>query len=322
MLKTKYKYNLKTLSYEKVEHGIKDKVFQVIRYFSFALVFSTLVVTIAFIYIDSPKEKALQRENSHLLNQIKIINNKLNDAFVVLKDLEDRDDNIYRVIFEAEPIPDHIRQSGRGGVNPFANMDNYDYSEELTHTLERLNSLEKQIIVQSESFDKIVDDCMKKEKMLQSIPAIQPVANKDLTRMASGYGMRIHPIYKTRKMHFGMDFTAPSGTEIYATGAGTVTTVEKDRGYGKHIVIDHGYGYQTIYAHLSDYHVKTGTKVKRGEVIGYVGTSGVSTAPHLHYEVVKNDNKVNPINYYFNDLSPQEFEKMLIISNSSNQSFD
>jgi murein DD-endopeptidase MepM/ murein hydrolase activator NlpD len=201
-------------------------------------------------------------------------------------------------------------------------LDNYDNSNLVIETTKRLDQLEKQLYVQSKSFDEVYNMAIQKEKMLASIPAVQPVANKDLKRMASGFGRRIHPVYKTEMMHWGMDFSAPVGTEIYATGNGVIKKAKYQKGYGKHIVIDHGYGYETYYAHMSQFKVRVGQKIKRGEIIGYVGNTGTSTAPHLHYEVHKNGTRLNPVNFYFNDLSPEEYDKMLELSSATNQSFD
>jgi murein DD-endopeptidase MepM/ murein hydrolase activator NlpD len=241
----------------------------------------------------------------------------------VLDEIQERDDNIYRVIFEADPIPNSIRKQGFGGINRYEKLLGLSNSELMINTSKKIDQLTKQLYLQSKSFDEVIDLAKNKSNMLASIPAIQPVANKDLKRMASGYGYRIHPIYKTRKMHYGMDFSAKTGTEIYATGDGVVSKIKRSkRGYGNYVKINHGFGYETLYAHMSKYIVKKGQRVKRGEVIGYVGNSGISTAPHLHYEVRKDNKKINPMNFYYNDLSPEEYEKMLEISLQSNQSLD
>jgi murein DD-endopeptidase MepM/ murein hydrolase activator NlpD len=242
---------------------------------------------------------------------------------LVLDDIQHRDDNIYRVIFEADPIPSSIRKAGFGGVNRYKDIRNFSNAELVIEAAKKADKLSKQLYIQSKSFDEVIDLAKNKADMLASIPAIQPIANKDLGRVASGYGYRIHPIYKTRKLHTGMDFTAPQGTPIYATGDGKIAKVRRSRrGYGNHVIVDHGYGYQTLYAHMTKYIVYRGQKVKRGEIIGYVGSTGTSVAPHLHYEVIKNKRKINPVNYYYNDLSPEEYEKMLEISSQNNQSFD
>jgi murein DD-endopeptidase MepM/ murein hydrolase activator NlpD len=241
----------------------------------------------------------------------------------VLRDIEERDNTIYRVIFESDPIPSTVREAGYGGADRYRSLrDLYD-AEMVTDVTKQVDKLSKRLYVQSKSFDEVWDLARNKSAMLASIPAIQPVANKDLKRMASGYGMRIHPIYKTFKLHTGMDFTAPVGTEIRATGNGVVSKVEfNGRGYGNNVVINHGYGYQTLYGHMSRMSVRPGQRVNRGDLIGYVGNSGTSTGPHLHYEVHRGGNPVNPVNYYYNDLSPEEYELMVELSSKSGQSFD
>jgi len=242
---------------------------------------------------------------------------------MVLDDIQNRDDNIYRVIFEAEPIEKSIRKAGYGGINRYQNLRGYSNSELIIKTSEKVDQISKQLYIQSKSYDEIIELAKSKEKMLAALPAIQPVSNKNLSRMASGYGWRIHPIYKTRKLHTGMDFSAKSGTPIYATGDGKILAVKKSRkGYGNHVIIDHSYGYKTLYAHMKRSIVHKGQDVKRGEVIGYVGSTGTSVGPHLHYEVIKDGKKINPVNFYYNDLTPDEYEKMLEISSQNNQSFD
>ena len=237
--------------------------------------------------------------------------------------LQNRDENIYRVIFEADSIPQSVREAGYGGSDRYKHLAGSSNSELLVETARKQETLRKQLYIQSKSYDEIVELVKAKQDMLASIPAIQPVSNKMLKRMASGFGMRFHPIYKTRKMHTGVDFSMPTGSEIYATGKGKVVKVEKmRRGYGYHIIIDHGYNYKTLYAHLNDIKVRKGQRVNRGDVIGTVGNTGTSTAPHLHYEVIKNGKKINPINFFYNDLSPEEYDLMLDIASRHNQSFD
>jgi murein DD-endopeptidase MepM/ murein hydrolase activator NlpD len=281
------------------------------------------MVIIFFQFFDSPKEKRLNREIEYLSNQYEVIHDKMTQVDIVLDNLQHRDDNIYRVIFEADPIPSSIRKAGFGGVNRYQQLSGYSNSELVVRITEKADQLSKQLYIQSKSFDEIITLVKNKAEMLACIPAIQPVANKDLSRMASGYGYRIHPIYKTYTLHTGMDFSATRGTPIYATGNGKIAKVRRSgRGYGNHIIIDHGYGYKTLYAHMTKYIVRKGQKVKRGEIIGYVGSTGTSVAPHLHYEVHKDGRKINPANFYYNDLNPDEYEKMLEISSRSNQSFD
>jgi murein DD-endopeptidase MepM/ murein hydrolase activator NlpD len=323
MAKIKYKYNPNTLTYEKVKLS-KTQVFLKVLIFIFAgLMFGVLTVIIAYNLFNSPKELMLKRELSYMKDNYKRMNKDLANYEKVLLDMEERDDNIYRVIFEAEPIPSGIRNAGVGGVNRYSDLEGFDNEEIVINTNKRLDRIAKKLFIQSKSYDEVIDLAINKEKLLASIPAIQPIPNKSLKRMASGFSWRIHPIYKTRKFHYGMDFTAPTGTVIYATGDGVIKTVKKSRrGYGNHIVVDHGFGYETLYAHMSKFDVKKGQKVKRGDIIGYVGNTGTSTAPHLHYEVWKDHKKINPINYYFNDLTPEEYDRMIKLSSSANQSFD
>lgn len=323
MAKTKYKYNPDTLTYEKIKLSTWDKIRRGFTYVVVFILVSIGIVIISYNIFSSPKELMLERENEYLKENYKRLNKELAQVEKVLTDIEDRDDNIYRVIFEAEPIPSSIRQAGVGGVNRYNSLEGYADEEMVINTSKRLDQIAKQLYVQSKSYDEVIELATNKEEMLASIPAIQPIPNKNLKRMASGYGYRIHPVYKTRKLHTGMDFTSPTGTEIYSTGNGTVVSVKKmKRGYGMHVLIDHGFGYSTLYGHMSKFNVRKGQKVKRGEVIGYVGNTGTSTAPHLHYEVMKDGKKINPINFYFNDLSPAEYDKMIEISSSANQSFD
>jgi len=323
MAKVKYYYDTKTLSYKRIELSGLNKLKRLF-YFLIGSAFAGLIMVIIFFqFFDSPKEKRLNREIDILTTQYEIVDDKLRQVELVLDDVQNRDDNIYRVIFEADPIPKSIRKAGYGGVNRYENLKGFNNSDLIINTSEKVNQISKQLYIQSKSFDDIIELAKNKADMLAALPAIQPVSNKNLSRMASGYGPRIHPIYKTRKMHSGMDFSAKSGTPIYATGDGKVSKVRRSRrGYGNHVIINHGYGYKTLYAHMKKYAVKKGQKVKRGEVIGYVGSTGTSVAPHLHYEVHKDGKKINPVNFYFNDLNPQEYEKMLEISSQNNQSFD
>ena len=323
MAKVKYYYDTKTLSYKRIEISSLNKL-KHLFYFIIGSAFTGLLMIIIFFqFFDSPKEKRLNREIDALTSQYEIVDDKLRQVELVLDDVQNRDDNIYRVIFEADPIPKSIRKAGYGGVNRYENLKGFNNSALIINTSEKVDQISKQLYIQSKSFDDIIELAKNKSDMLAALPAIQPVSNKNLSRMASGYGYRIHPIYKTRKMHSGMDFSAKSGTPIYATGDGKVSKVRRSRrGYGNHVIIDHGFGYKTLYAHMKKYAVKRGQKVKRGEVIGYVGSTGTSVAPHLHYEVHKDGRKINPVNFYFNDLNPEEYEKMLEISSQNNQSFD
>ncbi len=323
MAKVKYTYDSKTLSYKKIDRGWKVRLKEFTLFAFVSMAFGFVFYMAADLWFESPKERKMKRELDNMVIQYDLMNGKLDQLADVLGDIEKRDDEIYRTIFEAGPIPNEVRTAGFGGANRYKNLEGFNNSELLIDTRKKLDQIAGRAYVQTKSFDDVVEMARDKEQMLASIPAIQPVANKNLKRMASGYGYRIHPIYKVRKMHWGMDFTAPTGTPIYATGDGKVSKYKKSRsGYGNHIIIDHGYGYQTLYAHMSKVDVLRGQKVKRGDIIGYVGSSGRSTAPHLHYEVIKDGRKINPVNYYFNDLSPEEYEMMLEFSSHSNQSFD
>lgn len=323
MTKTRYRYNPETLNYEKVQITWKDHLKKALSIMVSGLFFAGLILFIAYTYFESPKERILERENAQLTEEYRELNSRINNLSEVMLDMEHRDDNIYRVIFEADPIDKNKRLSGIGGVNRYRHLEGYEFSDLTIETNRRLDELSKRIVVQSESLDEVVELAKNKEDMLRSIPAIQPVANKDLTRMASGYGMRIDPHYKVPKMHQGMDFTAPTGTPIYATGDGKVIRADsKSSGYGKHIRIDHGYGYVTLYAHMSAYKVRAGQKVKRGDVIGLVGNTGKSKGPHLHYEVRVNNDPINPVNFYFNDITAEEYARLIELAENSNQSLD
>ena len=323
MAKVKYYYDTKTLSYKRIELSKANKI-KTLFYFLIGSAFTGFVMGVVFLqFFDSPKEKILNREIKQLSTQYEIVQDKLQQVELVLDDIQQRDDNIYRVIFEADPIPKSIRKAGYGGINRYQDLAGYNNAELVISTAQKIDQITKQLYIQSKSFDDIIELAKNKADMLASIPAIQPVANKNLSRMASGYGPRIHPIYKTKKFHAGMDFSAKTGTPIYATGDGKISKVKRSRrGYGNHVIIDHGFGYKTLYAHMSRYIVKRGEKIKRGDVIGYVGNTGTSIAPHLHYEVHHNGKKINPVNFYYNDLTPEQYEKMLEISSRNNQSFD
>ncbi len=323
MPKAKYYFNRHSLKYERVVVPFRKRLLRVLGFIAAALVFSTVIVMIAYSYLDSPKEKQLKREIAQLELQYEILQQRMDEASTVLNDLQNRDDQIYRVIFEADPIPATVRGAGYGGVDRYKSMDGYQSSQLMIAATRKLDKLTKQMYVQSKSFDEIVNLTKNKAEMLVSIPAIQPVSNKELNRMSSGFGYRIHPIYKTSTMHAGMDFAAPIGTPIYATGNGVVKTAGFNTGgYGNHVVISHGFGYETLYAHMNSISVKEGQKVTRGDVIGELGNTGSSTGPHLHYEVIKGGTKVDPIRYFFNDLTPEEYDRLIQMAAQSNQSFD
>tara|TARA_A100001388_G_scaffold152160_1_gene113063 strand:+ start:193 stop:1164 length:972 start_codon:yes stop_codon:yes gene_type:complete len=323
MTKVKYYYDKKSLSYKKINLTLKKKIQNLFIFIFSASIITSLSFFVFYSFFDSPKEKKLKAEINYLTSNYQKFERKLLEIETVLDDIQKRDDNIYREIFEADPIPTEIRKAGFGGVNKYKYLEGFSNTELLKTLDKKLDILKKQLYVQSKSFDQVIKLTKDKNKMLSSIPAIQPLSNKDLSRMASGFGYRIDPIYKTRKFHAGMDFSAKTGTPIYATGDGKIYKVKNSkRGYGNHVIIDHGYGYKTLYAHMSKNAVKKNQKVKRGDIIGFVGNTGKSVAPHLHYEVHKNGKKINPVNFYYNDLNAEEYEKMIEISTQSNQSFD
>lgn len=323
MVKTKYKFNHETLSYVKVETNFKARLSRLLVLFSVSLVMSITMMVIFLQFYETPKTRTLRRENQRLQTQYELMYKNLGDVEKVLTDLQERDDNLYRVIFEADPIPNSVRKAGFGGINKYASLEGLNNSELVIKTARKLDVISKQAYIQSKSYDEVVDLALNKEKMLASIPAIMPVANNDLKRTASGWGFRIDPVYKIRRFHYGMDFTAPVGTDVYSTGDGVVKEVDTSAGgYGRWIIVDHGFGYQTLYGHLNEFNVKVGDKVKRGSVIGYVGNAGKSTGPHLHYEVHKNGKPVNPQFYYFKDLNAEEYDRMVALSNNTGQSYD
>lgn len=322
MAKTKFYYNSHSQKYEQVKTSVWKKVMRLTAFLSCAFVFAGILLVLGFTFVDSPEEKELKRELNHMTLQYDMLQNRLAQVDATLQDLQERDENIYRVIFEADSIPDEIRRAGIGGVDRYESLKNYRNSEIVIESAKKLDALSGSLKVQTESFSELARLAESKSAMLASIPAIQPLSGKNMKRGISGFGRRIHPIYKIRKMHNGIDFSAPRGTPVYATGNGKVVTAASDHGYGRHIEIDHGYGYVTRYAHLSKFATKKGKKVKRGDLIGYVGNTGASTGPHLHYEVIKNGVNVNPVNFFFNDLTPAEYAQMLKVASQENQSFD
>lgn len=323
MSKVKYYYDKESLSYRKIERKKRTTLKYATLFILAAAFFGFIIVFIASQYVESPKERALKRELQNVQLQFELLNKKMEQAETVLANVAERDNNIYRVYFEANPIPDEQRTAGFGGVNRYKNFEGYDNSQLIIESNKRIDVLQKQIVVQSKSLDEITKLAEEKEKLLAAIPAIQPISNSDLTRMASGYGMRSDPFTKIRKMHWGMDFTAPRGTPIYASGDGVVKRADSNSsGYGNHIRIDHGYGYTSLYAHLYKYNVRKNQKVKRGDLIGFVGSTGRSQGPHLHYEIYKDGKRINPINFYYGSLTAEEFNKLLENASLENQSLD
>ncbi|MBW2936749.1 M23 family metallopeptidase [Aureisphaera sp. CAU 1614] len=325
MSKVKYYYDSETLSYRKIERkkGRRLGIFLLSLLGSLLSGFLLLLVYLNLPNVETPKERELRRELAQMELQFELLNKKMTQAEAVLEQVADRDNNIYRVYFEANPIPEEQRKAGFGGVNRYKDLEGFDNSKLIINASRRLDILTKQIVIQSKSLDEITILATEKQKLLEAIPAIQPVNNEDLTRMASGFGYRTDPFTKERKFHWGMDFTAPRGTPVYASGNGVVSRADNSAaGYGNHVRIDHGFGYESLYAHLFKYNVRVGQRVKRGDLIGFVGSTGRSEAPHLHYEIFKDGDRINPINFYYGNLTPEEFAQILEKSQLENQSLD
>ena len=325
MSKVKYYYDSENLAYKRIKPQRRKKFAYAFLFLLAAALFGflCLILLINTPYFETPKDKLLTSELETMKLNYKLLNKKMDLMDEVLNAIEDRDNNIYRIYFNTSPIKDEERKAGFGGVNRYKDLKGYDNSELVVNTTKRVDQLTKELVIQSKSLDEIIVLAKQKEKLLAAIPAIQPVKNEDLKRMASGFGYRSDPFTKVRKFHYGMDFTSPTGTAIYATGDGVVLKADNSlSGYGNHIEINHGYGYVTLYAHLSQYNCKPGQKVKRGDIIGYVGSTGRSEAPHLHYEVIKNGEKVNPINFYYGSISAEEYIAISNLATQENQSLD
>ena len=323
MKKIKYYYNTNTLRYEKLETPLRVKLLRVLGFIAASVVSAIIIVSIAFKYVASPAEKNLQRKYEIAEEKYDILNEQVGKLQQQMADLEKRDNNVYRVIFEANPIPDSARAKAMEKQQEIQLVQGMDQSDLTGAIASTLNNLTQRIAFQTKSFDEIGGFIKNKEVLLACTPAIQPVSNKDLSRIASGFGYRIDPVYKTVKMHAGLDFAAPQGTPIYATANGTVVTGgNTGNGYGNHVVINHGYGYETLYGHMVRVKVHPGQKVKRGEIIGWVGSTGKSTGPHCHYEVHKNGQHLDPVYFFYNDLTPEQYDRLLKLAASPNQSFD
>ncbi|HAN00146.1 MAG TPA: peptidase M23 [Marinilabiliales bacterium] len=323
MPKSKYKFDPERLSYEVIVLTPGQKIVKFLKQLAAISIIAAIFLLALSIFFDTPGELQQKRENKQLRSQYELLNKKLQRMELTMDQIKERDDHIYRLIFGAEPIPESYREAGFGGVNRYKELEGFDESQLVIETSKKIDMLLKQLDVQWKSYEEVVALAEEKEVFWASIPAISPLADKDLTRFASGYGYRIHPIYRTKKMHTGIDLTAPTGTEVYATGNGEVAVAGyTPGGYGKRIIVDHGFGFKTVYAHLNSILVKEGQKIKRGELIGTVGSTGRSTAPHLHYEVRKNNQTENPVNYYSNDLTPEQYEEVLSVSSRMNMSFD
>jgi len=323
MKKIKYYYNTNTLRYEKLETPLHVKLLRVLGFMSAAIVTSIIIVSVAYRYFPSTKEKALMQYNEQLQERYWVLDEQVAKMQQRMNQLEERDNDIYRTIFEANPIPDSMRakdMAQQKEMEMVASMTNYELENSIVHSL---HNLENRMVNQEKSYVEITGFIKNKEQLLACTPAIQPVSNSDLKRLASGFGYRIDPVYKTVKFHAGLDFAAPQGTPIYATANGAVKTAGNlGNGYGNHVVLNHGYGYETLYGHMYKVKVKPGERIKRGEIIGWVGSTGKSTGPHCHYEVHKNGRHLDPVYFFYNDLSPEQYDRLLKMSSSSNQSFD
>lgn len=322
MRKVYYIYNPKTRSYDRIYPTFRQRVLHIMKRLFVGMGFGAGSFILLLWIFGSPSEKELRIENSRLLAQYNVLSRRLDEALNVMQGIQQRDDNLYRVVLQADPVADAVRKAGYGGTNRYEDLMDLANADLVVNTTQKMDVLNRQLYIQSKSFDEVVDLCKNNDEMLKCIPAIQPVSNKNLKQTASGYGYRIDPIYKTTKFHSGMDFSANIGTPVYATGDGRVVKVGWESGYGKLIKIDHGFGYMTWYAHLNDYNVRVGQKVVRGEVIGKVGNTGKSTGPHLHYEVHVKGKVVNPVNYYFMDLSAEDYDKMIEIAANHGKVFD
>lgn len=325
MKKVKYYYDTENLAYRKIKpkKGQKLGVIALFLLASGLFGFLCFVILINTPFFETPKDRLQAREIENMKINYAILNKKMDQVDEVLENVAERDNNLYRVFFNSSPIPEEQRKAGFGGVNRYKALEGYDNSELVVSTTKRVDVISKELVIQSKSLDEILKLAKEKEKLLVAIPAIQPVKNENLKAMASGFGYRSDPFTKIRKFHAGMDFSAKTGTPIYATGDGVVERADNTAsGYGNHIVIRHGFGYETLYGHLSKYKVRAGQRVKRGDVIGYVGSTGRSEAPHLHYEVHKNGEVVNPLNFYYGNISAAEYAAISKLANQENQSLD
>lgn len=325
MAKVKYYYDSENLAYRKIITKTRKKVGYAFLFLLASALFGFLILVVLLNtpYFETPKTKNQAREIENLKLRYAIIDKKIEEAEEIMELIEERDNNLYRVYFNANPIDNEKRKSGLKGANRYKELEGYDNSDLVINTTKRVDVLRKQLAIQSKSLDEILKMAKTKDKLLAAIPAIQPVKNENLKCIVSGFGYRTDPFTKVRKMHEGMDFTAKTGTPIYATGDGIVARADNTAsGFGNHIVIRHGFGYETLFAHLSKYKCRAGQSVKRGDVIGYVGSTGRSEGPHLHYEVHKNGKVVNPINFYYGNISAVEYVAIAQAANQENQSFD
>jgi murein DD-endopeptidase MepM/ murein hydrolase activator NlpD len=325
MSKVKYYYDSENLAYRRINNRKRRKFGIVALFLLSAALFGLLsfILLLNTSFLETPKDKFLTRELDVLKIQYSILNKKMDQVDDVIGSIEERDNNLYRIYFNTSPIPEEQRKAGFGGVNRYKELAGFDNSELVINTTKRVDVLSKRLVIQSKSLDEIFKLAKEKSKLLAAIPAIQPVRNENLRRMASGFGYRSDPFTKIRKFHEGMDFSAKTGTPIFATGDGVVSRADNTAsGFGNHIVIRHGFGYETLYGHLSKYKARVGQRVNRGDIIGFVGSTGRSEAPHLHYEVHKNGEVVNPLNFYYGNISAAEYVAISKIANQENQSLD
>jgi murein DD-endopeptidase MepM/ murein hydrolase activator NlpD len=323
MKKIKYFFNTHTLRFEKVEVPLRVRLLQTFGFIAASIVTGVIIVMVMFQYIDSPKEKLLRQQNEAYKESYSVLQERVKQLELQMNELENRDNDVYRSIFEADPIPDSARVKEMEAKKEVQLIQNLSSDDLLESMVGQLNNLSLRMVYQTKSFTDITDMVKNKEKLLKAIPAIQPVSNKNLNRVASGFGYRVDPLYKDYRLHAGLDFAAPSGTPIYATADGVVQAAGFNTdGYGNKVVISHGYGYQTLYGHMVRVKAKVGQRVKRGEVIGYIGSTGKSTGPHCHYEVIKRGTKVDPVYYFYNDLTPAQFDRILKAAATNKQSLD
>ncbi len=323
MKKIKYYYNTNTLRYEKLVTPLRVKLLRFFGFISAAIVTSAIIITVYNRFFPKPKDKEAQLRYEALQDDYVALSGKMTTLEQQMIALEKRDNEVYRSIFEANPVPDSMRTKLIEKKKELEKV-NVMSDNELAHGIEAtLNNIAARITYQFQSYNAIEKLIKNQGDKLASIPAIQPVSNKDLTRIASGFGYRIHPIYGIAKMHSGLDFTSPQGTPIYATGDGIVTTAGMGTGTGNHVIINHGYGYETVYMHMVRIKAVAGQRVKRGEVIGWVGSTGASTGPHCHYEVHVNGTPVDPVYFFYNDLNAEQFDRLLkMAASGSAKSFD
>jgi murein DD-endopeptidase MepM/ murein hydrolase activator NlpD len=323
MKKIKYFYNTHSLRYEKYETSLRVKILRVFAFIATAVVSAGIIVAFAFQYINSPKELILRQRNDDLKQDYATLSNRLQQMQMQMNELEKRDNGVYRTIFEASPVPDSARIAAMNKNKEIVLVQSLSEDELVKNITSQLNTLVLRIAYQEKSYGEIDDMIKNKALMIAAIPSIQPVSNRDLNRIASGFGERIDPVYKDVRHHLGLDFTAPSGTPIYATADGVVESAKYNTGgFGNCVIINHGYGYETLYGHMMKIKAVAGNKIKRGEVIGYVGNTGKSTGPHCHYEVHKNGIPVDPVYYFYSDLTPEQFDRILKLAAVGNQSLD